>query len=164
MRDLSGTSGTGGSFFMERDFMPGITIRTRFDYLSFKEGPAKATGLLPSLVPPTALRVASNQASIGAEMRAHPVAGLLKDLFVLGGVSGTRAEFVTLNPSGQLDANGKPLPGLVRFKDKTPVKVGLSAGLGFQFCHASAVTVRYATANLGGVTLATLEGGLEVRF
>ena len=163
-KDLSGTSGAGGGFFVESTLQPGLTVRSRFDYLSFKEGPGKGSALLPALVPPTTQRLSTTLDSIGAELRAHPVSGLLEDFFLLGGVSGMRAEFTAVGPSGLVDANGQPLPGTVRIKDRTSVKVGLSAGVGLQFCRASALTLRYTTANLTGVTLATLETGLEIRF
>jgi hypothetical protein len=54
--------------------------------------------------------------------------------------------------------------GRIWAKEKTSMKLGLAAGAGFRLSSRCSASIRYATANLGGVTLATLEGGLDFRF
>jgi len=156
LRDITGRKGLGGGFFFEEDLDKGWSVRARFDYLNFREDAGRTQQLLPGLVATQPLKVAADQASIGAETRLHPKE--LSGLFFLGEAFGTRVEFQTLAPGAT------PQDPPVRTKEKTSFKFGLAGGLGYQVTSGCALTLRYTTANLSGVTLGALEGGLGYRF
>lgn len=155
LRGINGRTGTGAGIFFEQEQEQGWQIRTRFDYLTFKEDTARTRTYLNDLVAPRTVKVSANQVSIGVEVR-HEVPGL-PGAFLLGGVTFTRVEFGTVGPV----ASGS---GIGWAKEKSSMKVGFAAGTGYRFTDHVAFTLRYASANLGGVTMATFEGGLEYRF
>ncbi len=155
LKAINGRTGLGGGLFFEADQGRGWTLRTRLDFLTFREDAARTRSLLNDMVAPRTVRVSANQASVGVEAR-HGVPGF-GGAFMLGGLTLSRVEFGTVGPV----ASGA---GIGWDKQKTSVKAGFAAGAGYRFTDAVAVSVRYAATNLGGVTLATLEGGLEYRF
>ena len=159
LRDITPRTGLGGGCFWEQDLNATWSLRTRIDYVSFRESTARTQAVLPSLAPTQALKVACDQASIGMEGRFHPRE--LKNFFLLGGAFGTRVEFKTVLPG---DPTTQPATLPSWDKQKTSFKLGLAGGVGYQVCPGLAVTVRLTTANLGGVLLGTLEGGIEYRF
>jgi opacity protein-like surface antigen len=154
LRDVTGRTGLGGGIFFEADQEGGWSLRTRFDFIAFREDRGRTQTRLASFVPPAALRVSANQFSAGVEVR-YRVPGL-KGAFVLGGVTGSRLEFETVLPgTGSGPAWGK---------EKTSFKLGLAAGAGYRLGSSSSITFRYTATNLGGITLAALEAGLDCRF
>jgi len=162
LHDITGKAGIGGGFFFERDLAPEWSLRTRFDYATFREEPSRTQARLASLIPDGSLKVAANWASIGMDVRMRPES--LKGVFLLGGIFGSRMEFETIRANNLVDLNGQPLPGFLRSKEKTNFKLGLACGAGYAFSSAFSMTFRYTATNLDGVTLATLEGGFEYRF
>ncbi|BDU72199.1 outer membrane beta-barrel protein [Mesoterricola silvestris] len=150
-------TGMGAGAFAEVDQGPGWTLRTRIDFLAFKEDAARTRTLLDGLMPPRALKVSANQFSVGVDLRKTLFPLRVRGPFLLAGVSLSRVEFETVGPvpSGA---------GIGWSKEKSSVKFGLAAGAGYRFTDALAFTVRYASTNLGGLTMASVEGGLEFRF
>ena len=152
---ITGHTGMGGGIFFEVDQGQGWTVRTRLDFLAFKEDAARTRSFLNDLVAPRTVKVSANQFSVGVEVR-HAVPRFAGP-FLLGGITLSRVEFGTVGPV----ASGA---GVGWDKQKTSMKLGFAAGAGYRFTDALAFSVRYTTTNLSGVTLATLEGGLEYRF
>ena len=136
LRGLVGKRGTGGGIFFEQDLDEQLRVRVRFDYVSYGQGTLGPRDGLPSFVPPTATAMEADQASLGFEVRYAPPA--LRGAFLLGGVSGARAEFGSLSPS--TDGSGQ-----VRTKEKTSVKPCFSLGLGFRITSSLSVSARYTT-------------------
>lgn len=162
-RDLTRRTGTGAVVFLDQELGEGWSLRTRAEYTVFREGPAPANSPLPSLLPPGGLRMASNQTSLGGELR-YEVDGL-GGLFVLGGLHGTRFEFKTVAPGPPADPSQLAGPNTtVLTKEKTSFKLGWAVGAGWQFGEHVAAVVRFSTLNLDGTTLGMLGAGLEVRF
>jgi hypothetical protein len=161
-RDLARGTGKGLGVFAEQDQGGGWSCLARIDFVTFGESGVRPGDAADALLPRGTRTVTSNLVSIGAEAR-WKVPGL-PSLMLTGGAFGARAEFRTTGPTGLVDANGVPVPGTVTDKDRTSFKFGLSGGVGFAFGQHLALTVTYRSLNLTGVTLATLEGGLEYRF
>lgn len=161
-RDLARGAGRGLGVFAEQDQGGGWSCLARLDLLAFGASEVRPGDAAEALLPPQSRTATSNLVSLGAEAR-WKVPGLTS-LLLTGGAFGARAEFRTTGPTGRVDANGNPIPGTVTDKDRTSFKFGLSGGLGITFGQHVAVTVTYRSLNLTGVTLATLEGGLEYRF
>jgi opacity protein-like surface antigen len=162
-RDITHKQGLGGGAFFEQDLEGGWSVRARFDYLTYSAVDVRDQKRLPSFLPSTALRMAADQTSIGAEVRYHPQG--LGGLFFLGGAFGTRLEFKTVGQAPSTDPGPLDPPDvIVSTKDKTSFKFGLAAGLGFQLSPRLALTVRHTTFTVAGVTLATFEGGVDFRF
>ncbi|NTV74218.1 MAG: porin family protein [Holophaga sp.] len=155
LRVITGQTGMGGGIFFETDQGRGWTVRTRLDFLAFKEDAARTRSFLNDLVAPRTVKVSANQFSVGVEVR-HAVPGFAGP-FLLGGLTLSRVEFGTVGPV----ASGA---GVGWDKQKSSMKLGFAAGGGYRFTDALAFSVRYTTTNLSGVTLAALEGGLEYRF
>lgn len=152
------TTRTGTSFglFFEQDLDPTWSVRTRLDYTSFGQGSPAPSPDLAGFIPPTALRVTVDQASIGGEVRMHPKG--LGGVFFLGGAGGSRVEFRSVGP----DPSGV-LP-LLTTKAKTSFKFSMAAGVGITLLPACSATLRYTTLQEGGLTFATVEAALEYRF
>jgi opacity protein-like surface antigen len=161
-RDFTGRTGLGAGVFIETDAGSGWIAQTRFDYITFPQtnNPDYAAG--PAATPAITLSVDS--ASLGVDLR-HPLsfAGLDR-FYVLGGVMGIRYEFDASIPNTQVDQNGIPIAGILRYKDKTSFKLGLAVGVGFEIYRGLALTERYTTFDVNGTTLATLETSLSYRF
>lgn len=157
-KGITSRTGLGGGIFFEQDLGDGWSVRARFDYLAFKEQPGRSQDYLQSFAAPDALKIAADQASIGAEVRMHVKS--MNHFFILGALSGTRLEFDTLTANTPAGTQ----PAIIEEKQKTSFKLGLAGGAGWQFTPNFAVTVRYTTTSVNGATLATLEGGLDYRF
>lgn len=160
--DLSRKGGAGGGFFVEEDQGGGWSCRARFDFLTFGQSGVARGAAAAALLPSGAQRLSGNLFSIGGEARWR-VKGL-PGLVLLGGAFGSRWEYRTTGPTGLVDANGIPVPGTVERKDRTSFKLGLAGGAGYALSERLTLTMRYTATNLGGITLATLEGGLDYRF
>jgi hypothetical protein len=63
-----------------------------------------------------------------------------------------------------VDQNGIPIPGIVRYKDKTSVKIGLAVGAGVELYRGVALSARFTTVDISGVTYGALETSLSCRF
>ena len=160
--DISRKAGAGFGFFLESDQGDGWSCRSRVDYLAFGSSTVKDSVASQTLLPERAQKATSNFFSIGAEVRYH--VKVFPKLVLLGGIFGGRMEFESTGPTGAVDANGTPIPGTFSIKDRTSFKLGYAGGLGFAIIPDLTLTVRYATTNLDGITLGTLEGGLDYRF
>ena len=158
--DISGRTGYGAGVFAETDLGSDWTAQTRFDYISYPQtnDPNYAVANTP------ALTLSVDSASVGVDLR-HPLAFAGLDRFyLLAGAMGVRYEFEASIPSTQVDQNGLPILGFKRYKDKTSFKLGLAVGLGCELCRGLALTERYTTFDVNGLTLATLETSLSYRF
>lgn len=156
LKGMVGKRGLGGGIFFEQDLDEDVRVRVRFDYVSFSQGTVGPRNQLPSFLPPTALAMEADQTALGFDVRYAPAP--LHGAFLLGGLSASRMEFQTLIPGA---------PGtttLVRTKEKTSTKPCLALGLGYRITQALSLTSRYTTFSVNGVSLSSVEAGLDFRF
>jgi len=158
LRDITSRNGLGGGISFEQEMEGGWSLRTRFDYVAFREDQGMTRSRLAAFAPPNALRIAADQASLGMEVRGY-LPGQRK-VFVLGGLMGTRLEFRTLLPADPGDEASLPTWG----KEKTSFKLGMAAGAGYRFSDGYALSLRYGVIPYDGLSLTTVEAALEVRF
>jgi hypothetical protein len=161
-RDVDSRAGFGGGLFMEAPVGSGWIAQTRFDYILYPQVNQPYLTPVSRYTLPNALTLSADSAGLGVDLR-HPVAGL-KGLYVLVGMTGIRYEFQTSAASSQIDQNGIPIPGIVRYKERTSVKLGLALGAGLELYPGLALSERFTTVNILGTTFGALETSLSYRF
>ncbi len=163
-RDISGRSGLGGGVFAETDLGAGNVLETRLDFIRYPQTNRPNATLIPAYTVPDPLSLQSNSASLGVDLRhTLPFHGMQR-FYGSVGAFGIRYEFDSAGASDVVNANGIPLPGIVDTKQKTSIKLGLAVGLGFRINDHLALSGRYTTVGIDGVTFATLETGISYRF
>lgn len=161
-RDISSRTGFGGGLFVEAPVGSGWIAQTRFDYISFPQTNQPHAASISQYTTVNPLTLSMDSAALGVDLR-HPVPGL-KGFYGLVGATGIRYEFQSSSARTQIDQNGIPIPGIIRYKDRTSVKLGLALGLGFELYRGLALSERYTTVNIFGTTFAALETSLSYRF
>ena len=163
-RVLDSRTGYGGGLFVEAPTGSGWIAQTRFDYLTFRQVNQPNAKAIAAYTVPSPLTLAVDSAELGVDLRhALPVAGLER-CYGLVGASAIRYEFETSGPNTTVNQNGIPFTGIVRYKDKTPIGLGLALGVGVEIWRGLALTERYTTADIDGTTFATWETSLSYRF
>lgn len=164
-REALPKTGSGAGVFVENDLGAGTTAQTRFDFIRYPQADRSDTRGLPDA--PGAgsiLALLANSASIGLDLRHPlPVPGLQR-VHALAGVMAIRYEFDASYAGTRVDQNGIPIPGIIRAKDKTSLRIGLAVGLGLDLWRGLALAGRYTTLNIDGFTFGTLETSLSYRF
>jgi hypothetical protein len=161
-RNLGSRSGFGGGLFAETDVGSGWIAQTRFDYLSYPQNNQPGAGAIATYTTANPITLSADSASLGVDLR-HPVPGLPR-LCGLAGVTAIRYEFQSSSVTTQVNQNGIPIPGIIRYKDKTPVKLGLAVGISFELWQGLVLAERYTSADINGTTFGTLETSLSYRF
>lgn len=161
-RDISARTGLGAGLFAESESSPSTVVQTRFDYLSFPQNNRPNGSGIPAWTAPSPITLAANSTALGIEVR-HSYANFQR-FSLMGGLMGIRYEFDTSAASTLIDQNGLPVSGITRVKRKTPVKLGLSVGAGFELYRGLALSERFTTASIEGTTFGTLETSLSYRF
>jgi hypothetical protein len=164
-RSITSRTGLGGGVFVEAPTGPGWIAQTRFDYLRIPQTNHPDPTLIPAYSTPDPITLNVDSASLGVDLR-HPVAdtGPFARVSGLAGASLVRYEFQTSAANTTVDQNGLPIPGIIRYKDKTSVKIALAVGVNVDLWRGLALTGRYTTVDINGVTFATLETSLSYRF
>lgn len=163
LRDINGRTGYGFGVFAE-NAGPGFILQTRLDYLRYAQTNQPLAKAVAEYTVPAARTLSANALSLAVEARhALPVPGLER-FHALLGVLAIRYEFDTSGLDPLTDQNGLPVGGIRRYKDKTPVKLGLALGLGFDLSRGMTLTERYTAVDINGATLAAWETGLGFRF
>jgi opacity protein-like surface antigen len=164
LRGITGRTGVGAGVFAETELGAGTVLETRVDYLSYPQTNQPKAAPMAAYTVPNPLTLVANATAVGVDLRhVLPFAGAGR-FYAIGGVMGIRYEFMTSGAGNRVDANGVTVPGITRRKDKTSFKLGLAVGLGFDLTPSLALSGRYTTVNIDGITLATLETGLSYRF
>ena len=163
-RDLTGRTGLGVGVFAESELGSGTILQTRVDYLQYPQTNQPQAGAIAAYTVPGPRTLAANSVALGVDLRHPlPLPGLERG-FALAGVLAIRYEFDTSGLNTLTDQNGLPIGGIRRYKDKTPFRLGLAVGLGFELYRGMTLTERYTAVNINGATLATFETGLSFRF
>jgi len=164
-RSIISRTGLGGGVFVESPAGSGWIAQTRFDYLRIPQTDRPDATLIPAYSTPDPITLSVDSASLGVDLR-HPVAeaGPFARVSGLAGAALIRYEFQTSSANTAVDQNGIPIRGIIRYKDKTSVKIGLAVGVSVDLWRGLALAGRYTTVNIDGVTFATLETSISCRF
>jgi len=164
-RQIISRTGLGGGVFVEAPAGSGWIAQTRLDYIRFPQTNRPDTTLIPAYSTPGPITLNVDSASLGLDLR-HALAdsGPFARVCGLAGVTFIRYEFQTSAANIQIDQNGIPIPGIVRYKDKTSVKIGLAVGAGVELCRGLDLSARFTTVDIFGVTFGALETSLSYRF
>jgi hypothetical protein len=158
-KNLDNRVGVGAGLFAENNLGSGVVIQSRLDYVSYSQYNQPAAGGIARYTIANPLTLSSDTLSVGVDLHKHLGLGEQDGWFVLAGASAIRFEFQT---SGAVTQGANTV--VARYKDKTPLTLGLDAGFGYAFNPAWSLALRYTTASLDGTTLATVETGLSYRF
>ena len=158
LRDLDSRTALGAGLFAETAVGLDWVAQTRFDFLDFPQTNRPDGAAIAGYTTPSPLTLEVGSVSLGVDMR-HPLArsGPLRNGFGLAGLTAVRYEFESSSASTRIDQNGIPIPGIIRHKDKTQVRLGLSLGVGFEIRPGLALAERCTFAAIGGLTFATLD-------
>jgi hypothetical protein len=173
-RDASAKTGKAIGFLAERNLGPHAMIQTRLDYVQYPETRDFSVKQQSQLLPRSPLSFSANTFTVSAEIRHHLDKIGLHPVYLSGGISAVRYEFRSSGLDTAVDQNGVPLPGIVRIKAKTSVKMGLTLGAGYEFSPSFSLYTRYSYTTLDRTalegfaldrtSLASLQTGLSVRF
>ncbi|MDR3670513.1 MAG: outer membrane beta-barrel protein [Holophaga sp.] len=161
-RDISSRTGFGGGLFVETPVGSGWVAQTRLDYISYPQTNRPTAAMIARYTSANPITLSIDSAALGVDLR-HPLPGL-KGFYGLIGMTAIRYEFQSSSVSNLIDQNGIPIPGVIRYKDKTSFKLGLAVGVGFEIYRGLALSERFTTANILGTTFGTLETSLSYRF
>jgi len=164
-RQVISRTGFCAGVFVETPTGAGWIAQTRLDYIRFPQTNSPDTTLIPRYSTPDPITLNVDSASLGVDFR-HALAdsGLFARVYGLAGAMLIRYEFQTSAANTQIDQNGIPIPAIVRYKDKTSVKIGLAVGAGIELYQGLALSARFTTVDIFGVTFGTLETSLSYRF
>jgi hypothetical protein len=164
-RNLVHRTGLGAGLFVETEVGSGWIAQTRFDYVDYPQVANPGTSAITPYAPAAPLRLNVNAASLGADLR-HPLPfeGWAGRFYGQAGLMGIRYEYETASANTVLDQYGNPLPGVVRTKNKTSVKVGMDVGVGVEIVRGLDLAERFTTVNIDGFTLGNWETSLSYRF
>jgi opacity protein-like surface antigen len=163
-RGITGRTGLGVGVFADAELGAGTVLETRVDFLDYPQTNQPKAAPIAAYTVHNPISLVANSVAVGLDLRhALPFDGMRR-FYALGGLMAIRYEFGSSGAGNLVDANGIPLPGITRRKDRTSVKMGLALGLGVEITGNLALTGRYTTVNIDGTTFATLETGLSYRF
>ena len=163
-QQITGRTGLGVGLFAETEWSPRTVIQTRADYVRFPQTNAPGDPGITKYILADPLTLSANSLAVGFDVRHYLPQAALERCFLLGGVTAVRYEFQTSATGILMDQNGIGVNGIVRFKGKTSLKLGLAAGVGYDFDDHWVLGGRFTTIDIDGVTLATLETSLSYRF
>ena len=164
-RQVVDRAGRGAGLFVETGVGSGWIAQTRFDYLAYPQVDDPGTAAIASYVTPSAGSLTVNSAALGVDLRHPlPVSGWLGRFYGLVGATAIRYEYLSAATVTQADANGNPVTGVERQKNKTPFKLGVAVGAGVEIARGLCLAGRFTSVNIDGVTLGTFETSLSYRF
>ena len=163
-RQINSRTGLGAGLFAETQWTPATLVQTRLDYLRYPQTNSPGDPGISSYLPDRPLTLSADSVACGFDVRHDLSQRSRNRVFLLGGVMAIRYEFQSSALGTLKDQNGIESAGIVRFKSKTSLKLGLAAGFGCAFDSHWTLAERFTTIDIDGVTLATAETALSYRF
>jgi opacity protein-like surface antigen len=159
LKALDSRTGLGAGLFAENDLGAGLVVQSRIDFFRFPQTSQPNVSSIGSRAADGALTLSANSLAVGVDVHKHLAIAGLESGFVLAGVTCARYEFQT---SAAVETDSGTV--IQRFKDKTPFKLGLAVGIGYDFNATWSLALRYTSVSTDNTTFATFETGLSYRF